>query len=362
MRETGEGRFDVGRLVTMAALLAAGLSLGACNTPTAAVDGGSPSQPATAADQTAQGTEAAQQAETPSANIIRKPSTVSQRGTHIRAVVNGAAITNYDVQRRASFLRLRRVGGDRSQLALDELVEETIKLQEAERRNVVATDQQVDEAFANFARSNRLSTSQMSQVLGQAGVGADHFKEFIRGQISWQRVVGSKFRDETQQQASQDVFLRIRESGGQKPETTEYLLQQVIFVIPEARRSALLSQRRKEALAFRQQVTGCENTPQQATSLRDVTVRNLQRTLEPQLPEEWTAQVTATPQGEATDILNTDRGVEFLIVCQRRTVSDDNAVQVLSQAEQFESFNEKGDEISQRFLAELKAKSQIIYR
>lgn len=347
-------------LAGRAAILLSCLTLAACNTPTAAVDA-TASNPAQQ-EEVAAGSEAAAEQETETANIIRKPSTVTQKGTHIRAIVNGDAITSYDVQRRAAFLQLRRVGGNRSQKALEELVDERIKMQEAKRQGVVAGDEQVNQAFANFARSNKLSTSQMSQILGQAGVGADHFKEFIRGQISWQRVVGARFRAETQRSGAQDALFQIRQSGGEKPETTEYLLEQVIFVVPEARRNAILSQRRKEALAFREQVNGCDGIKQQVVGLRDVTARTLQRTLEPQLPENWAEPVTRTPQGEATDIQNTERGVEFLIVCQRRTVSDDAAVEVLSQAEQFESFNEQGDEYSERYLSELKAKSQIIYR
>jgi hypothetical protein len=43
-------------------------------------------------------------------------------------------------------------------------------------------------------------------------------------------------------------------------------------------------------------------------------------------------------------------------------VSDDNAVKVIGQSKEFDNFNEKGSEIADKFLAELKSKSQIIYR
>lgn len=351
-----------------AALFATGLIAG-CNTPTRAIENAAREESATTAanaGETAEdGTEATEGdvSETEkTATIIRKPATVSQKGTHIRAVVNGEAITNYDVQRRAAFLKLRRVGGDRQAKALEELVDQAIKLQEAKQRNLVAKDDEVDKSFARFAKSNKMSTAQMTNVLSRAGVTADHFKEFVRGQISWNRAVGAKFQAETRRKTTQEALFDIRKSGGDKPETTEYLLQQVIFVIPEAKREALRTQRRAEALAFKQQFTACEETAKRAVGLTDVAVRNLPRNLEPQLPPEWRDEISATPEGGTTDVKATDKGIEFLAVCSRRQVSDDDAVRVLDQAKQFDSFNERGDEIAEKLLKELKANAKIVYR
>lgn len=294
--------------------------------------------------------------------IIQKPATVTQRGTNIEAIVNGRPITNYDVQRRTAFLKLRRVGGNRSEKALEELIEEAIKLQEAGRVDLLASDEQVDEAFGRFASNNRMSKDQLSQVLGQAGVSANHFKEYIRSQISWQRLVGSRFRAETQNQSTQEAVLAMRRSGQDRPETNEYILQQVIFVIPSDKRKAMLSQRRKEAYSFKQQFTSCDQTAKQAVGLLDVTVRDLPRVLEPQLPEEWADQIIAAEEWQTTELQNTDRGVEFIAICSKKSVADDNAVKVIEQAQQFEEFNERGGEVSEKYLAELKSRAQIIYR
>jgi len=286
-------------------------------------------------------------------NVIRQKSTVSQKGTTIKAVVNGQPITNYDVRRRAAFLKLRRVSGNRNQKALDELVEQSIKMQEARRTRSVASDAQVNDAYANFAKSNRMSSSQMTRVLGQAGVTAPHFKEFIRGQISWNRAVGSKFRTKTQQKTAADTMFEIRQSGGVKPETNEYVLEQTIFVIPSGKKKSLLKKRRAEALAFKKGFVACGQTASQAVGQRDVVVRSLPRSLEPQLPPEWKDELKKTPEGQTTAIKNTDKGVEFIAVCKKRVVSDDNAARIVSQSKEFDSFNEKGDEIAGEVLKEM---------
>lgn len=341
------------------------LALGGCNTPTKAID--STGNSSGAEQQTAQAEEGAEAVaesdDEGQPKIVRQPSTVSRKGTNIRAVVNGEPITNFDVQRRAAFLKLRRVGGDRSAKALEELTEEKIKMQEAARRRVVASDSEVNTSFASFAKSNRMSAAQMSSILNQSGVTSDHFKEFIRSQISWNRAVGSKFRSETTGKSAQETMSELRDSGGRKPETNEYLLEQVIFVVPEAKRNATsLKQRKAEATAFRQQFIACGQTVKQAAAIRDVTVRTLSRTLEPQLPPDWKDDVVNTPEGGTTNVRETEKGIEFLAVCSKKSVSDDNAARVLEQEKEFESFNDKGDEFSKSFLAELKSKSKIIYR
>jgi len=173
--------------------------------------------------------------------------------------------------------------------------------------------------------------------------------------------------DETWRGTASDRFLafaaeRVRQSGGEKPSTTEYLLEQIIFVIPQNQRSARLKARRAEAAAFRERFTRCGETRALAVGLTDVTVRTLPRSLEPELPDEWKEELIETPEGGTTGIKDTERGVEFIAVCSRKTVSDDRVAQVLDRQAKFEEFNERGDELTREFLNELKSEAKIIYR
>lgn len=334
-----------------AGILAAGL-LSGCNTPTKAVE--------SAAEQI-QAKEEVEAAEEKS-NIIRQKSTVSQKGTNIKALVDGQPITNYDVQKRAAFLGLRRVGGNRTEKALEEMVEQLIKVREAALRGTLANDAEVDAAYANFAKSNRMSASQLGKVLSQSGVTIAHFKDFVRGQMSWSRTVTAKFRAETVSKSTSDAMFEIRKSGGDKPETYEYIMEQTIFVIPSGKSKAILSQRRTEALAFKAGFTKCGETAARAVGLRDVTVRSLPRSFQEQLPAEWKNELAETAEGATTGIKNTDKGVEFIAVCSKKLVSDDSAATVVSQQKDFDSFNESGNEQADAYYKELKAKSKIIYR
>jgi len=289
---------------------------------------------------------------------LAMPPAVAQ-ASEIRYIVNNEAITSYDIQRRAAFLRLQNKRGNLQQLAAEEMIDQVVRNAEAKRLNIRIGDDQVAGAYERFARSNRMSPAQMDQVLNQAGVTKAHFREFIRSQMGWAQVVARQNRSGGQM-SEQDVVRRMLQQGGAKPKATEYMLQQVIFVVPSAERGAKLGARKREAEAMRQRFRGCDTTREFAKGLIDVTVRDLGRVLEPELPPDWEKQIKAASVGTATTVRETDRGVEFIGICSAREVSDDRVAQMVFGAEQ--GGDEDAEGASKKLTDELRAKAQIVRR
>lgn len=279
--------------------------------------------------------------------------------SEIRYVVNGVPITSYDIDRRAAFVRLQRKPGNAQQVARQEMIDQTLRAVEMRRLGINVPDRAVEDAFANFARSNRMSTQQLEQVLAQAGVTARHFKEFIRVQIGWGQALQARYRA-TGRLSETDVVQRMLQQGGQKPVATEYMLQQVIFVVPQAERSKKLAARKREAEALRNRFQDCGSTREFARGLLDVTVRDLGRVLEPQLPPDWEKLIKETKSGQATRVRETDRGVEFIGICSTREVSDDRVAQLVFQSEQ--TGDKAAEKVNEEYMAELKQKARIIER
>lgn len=279
--------------------------------------------------------------------------------SEIKYVVNGLPVTSYDIARRTAFLRLQRRKGNIKALATQEMIDQALRSVEIQRLRIRITDQAVDQSYANFAKSNRLGTRQMDQILAQSGVTKRHFREFIKTQMGWSRALGARFRS-TGQLSEQDVVQRMLQDGGKKPTATEYMLQQVIFVVPNAERKAKLNTRKREAKAMRDRFNSCNTTREFAKGLIDVTVRDLGRVLEPELPPDWEKLIKATKSGAATSTRVTDRGVEFIGICSAREVSDDRVAQMVFQNEG--GTNEKAEELSDKYMAELKAKARIVER
>lgn len=281
--------------------------------------------------------------------------TSQAHATEIKVVINDEVVTSYDIARRAAFLKLQRQTGNINSKATEELIDEAIKRAAIARAGIRIPDSMVNEAFSGFAGRNNLSTKQLTQILNQAGVTPAHFREFIRLQIGWGQTIRSRSRNSQGLMNEQDVVAKMLERGGAKPTSTEYLLQQVIFVVPENQRSKL-SGRRTEATNMRSRINSCADSMQLATQVRDVTVRDLGRVLELELPERWANDVKGLNAGGKTRIQDTERGVEFLIVCRARAVSDDRVAQLQFSTEALE---EDGGDAGDSYLQELKSSARI---
>lgn len=275
----------------------------------------------------------------------------------IKAVVNGMPITNTDVQRRAAFIRLQQRRGNVQQMATDEMIDQTLRLQEAKRLKIEISDAQVNEAYATFARSNNVSPAQMDAILGQAGVTKGHFREFIRGQMAWGQALGSRQRS-TGNNAVGDAVRQVFKKGGTKASATEYVLEQVVLVVPARDRRALMGKRKREAQELRKRYTGCETSRQLVRGMVDVSVRSLGRILEPELPAEWEKAVKSTKPGQATVAIETPRGVEFIGVCSTRVTNDDRVTELMVMQEQAKTGN-AAEDLSKKYTDELRARARI---
>ncbi|BCG95865.1 peptidylprolyl isomerase [Mesorhizobium sp. 131-2-1] len=275
----------------------------------------------------------------------------------IKYVVNNIPITTGDIAHRAAFLKLQHKKGDAGQ----EMIDQTLRLAEARRLGIRITDAQVDAAYQRFATNNKMQLKQLDGIMAQAGVTKEHFKDFIRAQMAWNQALSARYRSgEGGAVTEQDAVRRMLDKGGAKPTAMEYMLQQVIFVVPPSERSATLAKRKREADAMRARFNGCATTREFAKGLLDVTVRDLGRVLAPQLPPDWADQIKATKVGGATATRETERGVEFIGICSSREVSDDKAAQMVFQSE---GGNDKeADELSKKYVEELRKKARIVER
>ncbi len=178
--------------------------------------------------------------------IVAPQANVAFADSAVKIVVNKTPITSDDIARRVAFLKLQRQSGNLNEKAREQLIEEALKREEIARVKASVSTADVDAAFGRFAASNKLTKDQLTKVLTQAGVGADHFKSFIAVQMSWPRLVNARYGGKNRM-STQDFITRLKERG-QKPVTSEYFLQQIIFVVPESKKS-IIGKRKSEAEA-----------------------------------------------------------------------------------------------------------------
>jgi peptidyl-prolyl cis-trans isomerase SurA len=287
-------------------------------------------------------------------------STAPAFASEIKYVVNGTAVTNFDIQHRVAFLKLQRKKGNLPKLAADEMVDQTLRQAEIRRLGIRVSDDAVNKAYANFAKNNKMSPKQLDGIMQQSGVTSQHFKDYIRTQMGWNQALSSRYKSQGGIISEQEAVRKMLERGGSKPTATEYTLQQVIFVVPAGDKGAA-GQRKRDAEAMRQRFSGCENTRQFAKGLIDVTVRDLGRVIAPELPADWAEQIKSTQIGGATAVRQTERGYEFIGICKSREVSDDRVAKSVFQAEAGNE-DQQGEELDKKYIAELRERAKIVER
>ncbi len=278
--------------------------------------------------------------------------------TVIKVVANGIAITSYDIAQRA---RLKQIANEKggTKAATDELVDEAIQLYEAKRVGVTVGDAEVNNAFDSIAKQVKLSPTQFTQALGQQGVNASTLKSRLRAQIVWHTLVQARAQ-RAAAFGSKQIEDQLAKVGQPKEEAAfEFILKQILFVVPKGSSGGYVAQRRREAEAFRIRFTGCDKAIEQTKGLRDVAVRDLGRRSSTDLAGPQGNAIKATAIGKTSPPNATDQGVELIAVCAKKEVQGQSTARLEVENKLAQK---QGEEVATTYLKELKGKAVIEYR
>lgn len=286
----------------------------------------------------------------------------------IKVVVNGEAITSNEIAGRARFLRLvdkGSTGASVERAAMEELVEERLKLQEAKRVGIDASPQQVDGAFGGIAQRLKISPAQLAQGLTQQGIDPNTLKARLKTQIVWQQLVTGRFAKSMSISDSQivDALAKKEATGKGKPAsngtgaTAEYTLQQVVLVVPAQGGNA--DARMKEAEALRTRINGCDGLVEAVKPLKEALVKSLGKRTEDELSDTYREALANVPVGKLTKPSRSAIGIEMIAVCAKRDVTGDFAIR--SKVEE-ELRNQEGEVSSRRYINDLRRTAVIEYK
>ncbi len=126
-------------------------------------------------------------------------------GERIVAVVNGDVITSGDVVARGRLFALS-TGLPITPEVLDrlrpqvtkQLVDERLRLQEAQRRKIAVTDQEIAEAIGEIEQRNGLPPGRLAASLKGQGVALRTLIDQVRVQIGWSRVLRQELGEKAQ--------------------------------------------------------------------------------------------------------------------------------------------------------------------
>ena len=292
------------------------------------------------------------------AQVVLAEPTLAQGS--VRVLVNDQPVTSLDVQNRAKMLALFSRGKQGEKDALEQLVDERLMIQEAKRVGMLASDADVEAEFASRAKNLKLSTEQFGQALQQNGVNPKTFKDFLRANMSWAKIVRARFRS-TEAITDQDIATALtgRKIEGPLQEVYEYLLQPIVFVVSAKAGDGVAAQRLGQANAFRSNFQGCAQSLQQASGVKGVVVKPTVRREQHELSGAIKEELEALNVGGITTPQRVEDGVQLIAVCEKRVIS--GQTQATDEVRD-ELTSKRGELMARRYMRDLRSDAVIEYR
>lgn len=141
-------------------------------------------------------------------------------------VVNDRAITGFELEQRIAILRLFRTPGDLREVALEQLIDDRLRLDAAEEMGIAVTPEQVEQGMAEFAQRANMDLDTFVQALASEGVAEETLRDFVIAGQAWRDVVRGRFGPRAQvTDAEVDRALALTgNQGGAVVELAEIIL------------------------------------------------------------------------------------------------------------------------------------------
>jgi peptidyl-prolyl cis-trans isomerase SurA len=154
------------------------------------------------------------------------------------AVVNDSAITGFDLAQRVLILSLLGYPSDNPEQlqieALDQLVEDKLKLEAAEQIGIAATPQMITAGIEEYARRAGVPPDEFRASMDARGVTTQALDDMIGAQIVWLNVLRTRYGDQVQPGEDEiDAELALGTPG-----STEYRVLEIGLPLAEGGREA----------------------------------------------------------------------------------------------------------------------------
>ena len=241
--------------------------------------------------------------------------------------------------------------------ALDELIDEKLKLQEAKKVNVVASDDDVAKIVRNLAEKNKMTEAQFATHLQGMGADIEVMRSRFRAMLSWNDVIRRKFGHQIAI-TERDVD-RIVASGPAGEDKAELQVQRITLAIPEAINQKLVAGRMAEAESLRAKYSGCKTMAPLAGSVKNAKFDDLGQIKPSALTEPTKSLLLSAKDGDMIPPAVGPGGVELYAVCGRQVVKADEQKRTAAQ----EELRQKEFELlAKRHLQNLRQDALIEYR
>lgn len=239
---------------------------------------------------------------------------------------------------------------------LDQLIDQKLELQFAQKMGLKAAPEQVNQAINNIAKRNNLTSNQLQQKLAQSGLTFEGFKKSIEQQIILnqllQQVAGTNIKV-----TKSDVEEFLKTVQLQQQETTsQYHVLDILVALPEKPTPTQEQQTLTKAKEILSKIQHGTEVQSAIANQGDVQSQDLDWRYLPALPEIFAAPLLRTPTGGVAGPIKAPNGYHILKLLGKR--GGQTRLPTQMQAQQI-LYQQKSQKELQKWLQEIRKQSYI---
>lgn len=242
--------------------------------------------------------------------------------------------------------------------ALDEIIDEKLKVQEGKRLTIVVTPADVDKAFKEMAERNKSTVEKFTEQLKSQGINPETMKARTRAAMVWRDVIRRKYGHQISI-TDREIDRFVQQSPSEGSAKVEMQLHRITLAVPGKIDQAALARRLGEAERLRGRFGGCRTTQDLIKNVPDSKFESLAGDAASAVGEPTRSLLLNAKDGEMVPPTLASTGVELYAVCGRKTVKADDETRLKAQQE---LTMREFDVLSRRHLRDLRTDALIEHR
>lgn len=298
--------------------------------------------------------------------------------TSIVAIVNDQPITELDLTQRISLLEIMDdvpQGGIDKKKALQQIIDQTVKMQEARRYNLLPSEADLNDRIKKLAQGMKMTSDELYAKLEAKGISRQTFRDYISAGMGFTRIIQGKYQQnfqatdaeidakmaEVQSSISKETA-KIMNDPRMKP-ITVYSLMEINLPV-DGNDPMLLQSRAIEAAQVAKRLKGCDNLKAASEGIFDVRKGKTFDADASRMPPQMKAALDKGGVGRAIGPMRGKTGIQLIAWCSVRKITPPKPDFKMPTREQIQRavINEKYDALEEQYLAGVRDKIYVEYR
>jgi peptidyl-prolyl cis-trans isomerase SurA len=281
--------------------------------------------------------------------------------------VNDAPITSFDVEQRmklnAILGRSQGSAEDQRKRALQNLVDDAVKLAEAKKYNAIPDDKMVDAQVEKMAKGSNTDTKGLAAQLKARGSSMSALRKLVTAQIAFNRLISSLYKVKVEVDAAEidKKYNEIANDPRLQPVTVYEILEIEMPVedTGEAMARELLVARAADAAQFRNGFKGCGSARQAASGIYNVQIGRRMQADGRKLPKQLKSALDKVGTGGLIGPARSQNGIQLIAFCGKKNIAPEKPSR-----QQIEMMltNKKYDLYEDRYMREIRRNAYIEYK